>query len=163
PIRADRELAPERVPRLEVQLRPIPALGLLDPRAHGLKHGPVLRSAEERAAQQLEPVQSLAAEVVLPALQHGNVDLSAEDGGRETASRAEDVLHAWSLGSAAADPAGANRIWLFRDTPPDTPDQGDDMGFLDKLFGRKKQEPDQAESPPAAGAGMQEPAAGGTG
>jgi len=37
------------------------------------------------------------------------------------------------------------------------------MGFLDKLFGRKKQEPDQAESPPAAGAGMQEPAAGGTG
>ncbi len=30
------------------------------------------------------------------------------------------------------------------------------MGFLDKLFGKKKQEPDQAESP-AASSGMQEP------
>jgi hypothetical protein len=35
------------------------------------------------------------------------------------------------------------------------------MGFLDKLFGRKKKEPDQAESTPAPGASMQEPASGG--
>jgi hypothetical protein len=33
------------------------------------------------------------------------------------------------------------------------------MGFLDKLFGKKKQEPDQAESPAASG-GMQEPTPG---
>ena len=80
-LRADRELAPEGVGRLERKLRAIAGLRRLDPFPQLLEGTTVLRALEERSAEQLEAVHALPAEVVLPALENSDVDLAAEGGG----------------------------------------------------------------------------------
>ena len=49
----------------------------VDPAAHGVEGGCVLLPREELAAEQAEPLQRMAAQVVLAALEHRDLDLAA--------------------------------------------------------------------------------------
>ena len=77
-IGADRKLRPERLGRLDLELSPVAGSGRVDPGAHRVEHAPVLGPREERPAEEREPLQPAAAEVVVPPLQHGDVHLPAE-------------------------------------------------------------------------------------
>ena len=74
-VGADGHLGPERRPRLEGELRAVPGLRRLDPALQALVVGGVLGRAEERQCQSL---QALPAQVVLAALEHGDVELARE-------------------------------------------------------------------------------------
>ena len=86
-VGADGELGPQRVGGLERQLRAVAGLGLGDPRLQLLPGGLVARVAEQHRP---EALQLLAAEVVLAALEHHDVDLAPERprGRRHLARRA---------------------------------------------------------------------------
>ena len=77
-VGADRELAPERVRGLERKLGPVARLRLVEPRAQELEGCRVLLSLQQLAAEQLEAVQRLAAEVVVAALEHRHLHFAAE-------------------------------------------------------------------------------------
>src|SRR6476619_7152503 len=79
-VGADRDLRPDGLGRLDLELRTVAGLRRLDPAAHGVKRLAVLRAREELPAEQLEPVQAVPAEVVLAALQHGDANVAPERG-----------------------------------------------------------------------------------
>ncbi len=83
-VGADGDLRPDRLGRLHLELRAVAGLGRLDPAAHGVERLAVLRAREELPAEQLEPVQAVAAEVVLAALQHGHANVAPERGSAAT-------------------------------------------------------------------------------
>ena len=91
-VGADRELAPERVRRLERKLCPVARLRLLEPRAQELEGRCVLFPAQQLAAEQLEAVQRLAAEVVLAALEHGNSHFTPDRRSRDGNVLGEQLL-----------------------------------------------------------------------
>ena len=77
-VGADRQLGPQRRRRLDLELGAIAGLGRVDPVAHRVERTAVLGSREQRAAEEREALQAVPAEVVLPALEHGDVHLAAE-------------------------------------------------------------------------------------
>src|SRR5262245_66645676 len=83
-VAADGDLGPDRVRRLGLELCAVTRLGRADPVAHCVEGGSVLRPREELAAEELEPVEGVPAEVVLAPLEHSDPNLAAErlGGGR---------------------------------------------------------------------------------
>ena len=74
-VSADRELRPERLGRLDLELRPVARLGLVEPALHRLPGPPVPAFGKQ---ERLEALERPAAEVVLPALQHRHGQLPPE-------------------------------------------------------------------------------------
>ena len=91
-VGADRELAPERVRGLEGELGPVAGLGLVEPGHQPVEVGRVLLALQQLAAQQAEAVQRLAAEVVLPSLEHGHLHLATQGGGGDRDVLREQLL-----------------------------------------------------------------------
>ena len=81
-VGADGELGPQCVRRLERQLGAVAGLGLGEPRLQRLERLLVARVAEQHRP---EASKLLAAHVVLPALEHDDVDLAPERRGRPRA------------------------------------------------------------------------------
>ena len=79
-VGADGELGPERRAGLEGELGAVARLGRFDPVPEALEVGRVLRRAKE-PAELVDPLEALAAEVVLPPLEDGDPDISTESGG----------------------------------------------------------------------------------
>src|SRR5204862_7045747 len=77
-VGSGRDLRPDGVGRLDGQPGPVARVGRIDPFAHRLEPGRVLGPWEELPAEELEALQRMTAEVVLPALQDGDADLPAE-------------------------------------------------------------------------------------
>src|SRR4029078_9688828 len=78
PGRADSELHPLALGWLELDLAAIPGRARVDPVAHPVEGSAVLRARKELAAEQLEAVQRVPAEVVLAPLEHGHAHLAGE-------------------------------------------------------------------------------------
>ena len=76
-VGADGDLRPDASGRLDLELGAVAGLGRLDPAAHRVEGGAVLRPREELPAEQLEPVQAVPAQVVLAALEHRDAELAA--------------------------------------------------------------------------------------
>jgi hypothetical protein len=91
-VGTDRELCPQRLRGLELELRPIAGLGRLDPLPHRLERDPVLGSREERAAEKAEPLEPVSAQVVLPPLQNGDSDVVSERRGGERDVLRQELL-----------------------------------------------------------------------
>ncbi len=64
--------------RLDLELGPVAGLRRVDPAAHRVERTPVLGPREQRSTEQREALQPVAAEVVLPALEHGDVHLTSQ-------------------------------------------------------------------------------------
>jgi hypothetical protein len=77
PVGSDGEFRPEHFRRLELELCAVAGLGLVEPALHRLPRLPVSALGNE---ERLEAVQLPAAQVVLPALQDDDVDLTADRG-----------------------------------------------------------------------------------
>ena len=91
-VRADGQLGPEGLRRLEGKLRAIAGLRRIDPRTEAFERLGILLSWQQRATEQFEPVEGLAAQVVLPAFEHGDVHLSSQHGCRNRDVLCEELL-----------------------------------------------------------------------
>ena len=109
-VGADGDLRPDRLRRLDLELGAIARLGLVDPAPHGVEGGSVLCPREELSAEQAEPLQGMAAQVVLTALQHGDLHLPAESLRRSRNVLAEQLfLEGLRRGRDDDPPAGVER------------------------------------------------------
>jgi hypothetical protein len=88
-VAADRELGPEHVGRFERRLGAIARRGRVDPRQQRVERARVAALAEQHRP---ECLQLLAAEVVLPALQHRDAHLAPDRAGRGRHVLGEQLL-----------------------------------------------------------------------
>ncbi len=82
-VGSDCDLGPDASGWLDLELGSVAGLGRHDPVAHRLERRSVLGSGKELPAEQLEAVEPMAAQVVLAALQDGNLDVTTEHGRRD--------------------------------------------------------------------------------
>jgi hypothetical protein len=88
-VGADRELGPERVARLDLELGAVAGLGRVEPRLHRLPRARVATLGEE---ERLEPLELAPAEVVLPPLQHRDGHRPLREAGGDGDVLVEELL-----------------------------------------------------------------------